>query len=674
MKKTSIIGLLISLLFFSCSSDNGFEISDFNALSNFSFENDTLTLPMDLSDAIMHGIKIPAEGQYNDGYFRFSFKITNSSKIARSYYYKIFYQNESYKFSEYVKKEYNTLAGNNFYGSWENAADTFHKTIPIPADNKYHLITDSFRIVGNPRNESKYKGAKTKFIEISDEMVSQTIAGIVNTPEWYKSIQEKAINNKVPLDEQLYLDAYWVINNNSQKGEENNRWKRNPRVGAYSFILLVFPEDNINLIPDHLKNIAVSENGSFINPYFTLLYDSKFLKQNKKNIIVAKSKNTLKTFASLDPGTGIYIDLFKYNKFDIDKSYFTENCGNTEELFGKAHFEQLFHYIDKNFSLKNLPVVYDVVSDNYNQDDYKKNKLKFNDDKLIRDFVKTTDCPCKTVKYDTAINALTIHNPGNDVNTFRKENVGVNSRIGFTYGKFIAKIKFPSIINQDNVWNGITSAFWLLYQDGNEWNNRSICENTGYIPKSEVGETNVRVKTTSYSEIDFEILKTSRFWPKTSYKDSLNVPYDSPELNSDIIITCTNWDMACRSPEKFSIGATDFYHNNNKYVVHRWDDWNHTLTIKHPINHDSIFNQPYYFEIDWKPESLTWRIGKERNQMREIAYMDNTITTIPDNQMIVVVSQEFHDAKWWPLSPFIQDLIPFPKNDIKGEILELQIE
>ena len=60
--------------------------------------------------------------------------------------------------------------------------------------------------------------------------------------------------------------------------------------------------------------------------------------------------------------------------------------------------------------------------------------------------------------------------------------------------------------------------------------------------------------------------------------------------------------------------------------------------------------------------------------MIDVGYMDNTVTSIPDNQMVVVFTQEFHDSKWWPLSPFLQEMIPYPKNDIIGEILELQIE
>ena len=54
--------------------------------------------------------------------------------------------------------------------------------------------------------------------------------------------------------------------------------------------------------------------------------------------------------------------------------------------------------------------------------------------------------------------------------------------------------------------------------------------------------------------------------------------------------------------------------------------------------------------------------------------MDNTVTKIPDNQMIAVITQEFDYSDWWPLSPFKQDYIPYPKNDITGYIYEIEIE
>ena len=50
--------------------------------------------------------------------------------------------------------------------------------------------------------------------------------------------------------------------------------------------------------------------------------------------------------------------------------------------------------------------------------------------------------------------------------------------------------------------------------------------------------------------------------------------------------------------------------------------------------------------------------------------MDAIIT----NQMEIVFTQEFHLSDWWPLTPFKQEYIPYPQNDITGYIYEVEIE
>ena len=71
---------------------------------------------------------------------------------------------------------------------------------------------------------------------------------------------------------------------------------------------------------------------------------------------------------------------------------------------------------------------------------------------------------------------ISLINPGNKdrMSNPRKESVGVKTRVGFTYGKFRGKIKFPSQLNKSGVWSGITNAFWLIYQSEQEWNKRRI--------------------------------------------------------------------------------------------------------------------------------------------------------------------------------------------------------
>jgi hypothetical protein len=60
--------------------------------------------------------------------------------------------------------------------------------------------------------------------------------------------------------------------------------------------------------------------------------------------------------------------------------------------------------------------------------------------------------------------------------------------------------------------------------------------------------------------------------------------------------------------------------------------------------------------------------------MRVVGYMDENVTSIPNNQMLLIVTQEYHNTKWWIGSAYSQDNIPFPKVDYEGEIYELTIE
>jgi hypothetical protein len=98
------------------------------------------------------------------------------------------------------------------------------------------------------------------------------------------------------------------------------------------------------------------------------------------------------------------------------------------------------------------------------------------------------------------------------------------------------------------------------------------------------------------------------------------------------------------------------------------------VTSKVAAPHAEVFNDEYYyFEIDWQPQRIIWRIGKDKNNMREICRMDGKMTAIPNNQMLMVMSQEFHYQEWWPTAPFMQNFTPFPKNNLIGKLLEVEI-
>ncbi len=82
----------------------------------------------------------------------------------------------------------------------------------------------------------------------------------------------------------------------------------------------------------------------------------------------------------------------------------------------------------------------------------------------------------------------------------------------------------------------------------------------------------------------------------------------------------------------------------------------------------------YYYQIEWKPDTIVWRIGPEKDQLKVIGYIDASMTTIPNNQMLMIVTQEYHPSIWWPESPQLLEYIPFPLSPIKGSILEMEIE
>ena len=399
MKYSILYTIFLFAFLISCKSKVDFDVKEFNPYINLTKHSDTTDLSIDLSEAVLDGISIPSKAQCASGFFILSFEIINKSDKPKAFYYKIFYQNESYKFNEYIliggNIEYNKLSANNFYGSWENSIDSFHVTSVIPNDNNYHVVTDSFRIIGNPRDEEKYFGVATSNPRISKELLNETILVIRNDAEWFDKIKEKAKTNNITIDEQLYKDAMWVINDNLQYGNINNRWKRNPRVGDYSFLLALTSECNYGNISGTIKSIGKTKDDNFINPYYELLYNNKLLE--KEPLTVIKAKYVLRTKTKFNLGSGIYINETKFIEKKIDSSFYSKNCGSSNNIFKYAQFEQYFHNINKNIILSNIPLAYDVVGDNYTQVDYKNNKVKYLSDNLLSDCFKITDFPGRTV-------------------------------------------------------------------------------------------------------------------------------------------------------------------------------------------------------------------------------------------------------------------------------------
>lgn len=648
MKKIFLI-VAFAFAFVSCVNED----AHFNPMANFPDE-DVVVLDMDLKGVVNDGIVIPSVNQTEEGKFVFTFN------AEAGQYYKIFYQNESYKFDND-----NPLNNENFYGSWEDVNIGFKK---VEEDG---LVTDAFRIVGNPRDEKKYYGADLTQNTFSQKAVDNVVNAIRNTPDWLESVRQKAVNNNFTLERQLYLDAIWIINDNKNKGDVNNRFKRNPRVGEYSFMLVVCDEKSLNDIPDYIKNISLTDdNGSYVNPY---VY---FSNNKKRNIDVIISQKRLKTRAVITPEYGVFLDetLIKTDNYSIDNS--NPKCSDSEEMYSNALYKQFLSDVSKQYTLRNIPLIKDVVSDDdpYTMKEYEEAKTKYDSSELQYDYPVVTDCLGSTVRLNED-NSISLINPGNDdMNNLHKESTGVMTRVGFTYGKYRGKIKFPVMLNEENIWNGLTYAFWLIYQDNHAWNNRRATAG-GYIDKNDDTENPTRHSEYHYSEIDIEIVKASRYWPKSYYPaEDSRLQTENPQMNNEIMYCCTNWDLATREPAMFASGINKIPYMNKEYEAMRWTDLYKALTTKSPISNDVFKEDYYYYEIEWRPKEIIWRVGPSPDEMVVVGYMNDAYTAIPNNQMLCIVTQEYHYSEWWPPIVFEQGLIPYNKNDIEGRVYEIVIE
>ncbi|MDY0142869.1 MAG: hypothetical protein RBR97_13345 [Bacteroidales bacterium] len=641
MKTLKIILLLIICISILYSCDNnkkaplksGIKISDVNLLTNYQQKD----IQLDYEDAINTGFVIPSNNQTNNGKFDFDFVIENETDYEQKYFYKIYYQNESYKWpdanpiNESMQHEF---AHENFYGSWEDTDIEFKSCGKIAPGEKLK-ITDKFRIVGNPRNEEQY---------------------------FYKG--------------------------------ENDRWKRNPRVGVYSFMIVVVTEKDINNIPDFIKDVNKQNKDQFINPFYYFLHGQG---KDITNCEVNYNNNIIKVKASPMLGQGIFIDKFDFSNRDDQgfTDFYDCNCNNSADMDNKANIAQFIHYIDESSQIDNVPIIQDFFGDNFSKEEYNYLRAFYKKEDRIKILPQTASKACETVKSDSIEGKIIIRNPASEYGKWQKQNVGMITRHGFTYGKFTVKAKLTELLNDDNVWNGITNAIWLIYQGGRGsnatgWNLRRPCKEKGYMKNYWGGRLDQRVERVAYSEIDFEILKTVPYCPSSKFPPNYSnyeahtnrvkawntkLPEDVLKDDANIAVCCTNWDMACWEPKNFSGGCHEIKHNDKTYLAHRWDDTYRAVTTKHMAPDDQLFaNDYYYFQIDWQPDKIIWRIGPEKDQLIEVGYIDQTISMIPDNQMLLIVTQEFHNTNWWPGSPYQQENIPFPEKDYVGEIYEITIE
>jgi len=382
----------------------------------------------------------------------------------------------------------------------------------------------------------------------------------------------------------------------------------------------------------------------------------------------------LKLRAIITPQQGVFIDILKYPYDNFHVYPNNDMVGNSDSLYYKAFFEQYFHNISREYSLYNIPVVEDVLDNTYSAEHYKENLKRYDEiSKRIKDHPVISDYAGKSIRVNN--DYITLINSGNAdrIEKPKKESVGITTRIGFTYGKIRGKIKFPAQLNDSGVWSGLTNAFWLINQSEQNWNQRRSCSDDGGYVKSEKQGNNVeKTLNTYYSEIDIEIIKTSKYWGGNYDRQPDNYnPYNKDEC----ILACTNWDLACPSPKNFFKGGVHKYTYNSKTFTYcRWYDVYRALTTRETISNKIFNNDYYYYEIEWQPKEIIWRIGKNPNSMQVVGYMNDSFTVIPNNQMIAVITQEWHYTDFWPPVIYDQNFLPYPKNNIEGKVYEIVIE
>ncbi len=667
MKQVLIVVTFMLLLISGCTKPKEIEIVNFELFTNFSIPGDLLTLEMDLSDGPYGQMAIPSQnGKDGPRSFHFSFRVTTTAKTD-SVAYKIYYQNESYKHPESIGSgKYNASSSENFYGSWISNANVGFKMAAL--NDAEAFITDSVLISGNPFNDPRYFGAPVTPPSISEEDIERVIEQIEINAEWYASIVEKAGLSKKTVAQQLEEDARWILRHQVAEGNENHRWKNNPRVGQYQFMVVAGTPAAMASLPDYIHDARLNHphHGVRMNPFYYFLSGKG---ASHSEWAAATADQRLKTFAVLRPAAGFYYDLFDFSS--RTEMHNNPICSSDSTAFYQAHFKQYLNTEYRSTPLQNVNYAADVGGAPFGRDDFERGRN--NEPRIPESYVTRPAEPCINAYYNDSLNAIVLTNPGNAAPPYLKENAGTEGRIGFAYGKFSARIQFPEILSNDNVWSGITCAFWLKFHSQDDWNLRNVCTEAGYLDHNQSSKTDY-LPSRSYSEIDIEIVKASRNWPLTSYKNPDTVTSYHPAQDYNLIVTCTNWDLACPEPRSYHSGVQEIQHTGKSFFPHRWDDWYPALTLKTERPAEQTVGSVLLYEIDWRPEEIIWRIGNHKETMNVVGYMNSEITKIPNNQMVPVVSQEFHYGEWWPTTPFPQGDIPYPLGSIEGYVYEIVIE
>lgn len=441
-------------------------------------------------------------------------------------------------------------------------------------------------------------------------------------------------------------------------------WARNPRMGTYSLLIVAVPDGSLR---DHppvrgALDITLREQGQFIEPYWFWLHGPGRAQPGVSARVVP---DAVRLHLTLDLKQGVM------------------GCNND-----RGQLVPFIHYIDPESRFDNVPVVADMSSSEYTP-------LKFDSmlcftpkSRLIPTLPSVAVDPCTNMRYNELDSCIEIRNPAVMMDRPRKENVGIRSRAALTYGRFRVHCALAPLLNDSDLWNGLTNAIWLFGADAKGVSRRT-CEG-GYFTYAGDGGKAERRPTSVYAEIDFEIMKGMPLCPENAFPPIYpqqvadpsdraawvrTLPLEVRKESGNVAVACTNWDLACADPAGFGSGCQDVLFNGARFNAHRWDKDYRAVTEKRMEPDDALFGPAgYWFEIDWRPQEIIWRIGASLDSMRVVAYMNDSMTSIPEVPMWLVVSQEFHTTRWWPGAPYDQAGVPFPAKDLVGRIYSISVE
>ncbi len=435
---------------------------------------------------------------------------------------------------------------------------------------------------------------------------------------------------------------------------------RDPRVGSYSVLVVALPEDAFtkNPLPPSVSDLRVREGDHFIDPYWYWLHGPGSRIPGVSTLV---KNDVVHLRASPEPARGV-------DGRDPD-----------------AAFQNFRPHIDPASRFNNVPFIADVLRNEFGPRQHDSAWCFIPADKWIPTVPSGCEMPCPSVLYNAEAKALEFRNRAGEQGGFRKENAGISTRRSFTYGRFLVHAQLSPLLNDSDMWNGLTNAIWLIGSNL-EYGQRRACTG-GYRPYIEGLTSKPRETFSSYAEIDFEIMKGMPLCPERAFPPIYpqpvadrgawrrTLPAEVLAQRGNVAVACTNWDLACPDPPHFAVGCQDVLYNGQAFAAHRWDRDYRAVTEKSMAADDALFGaHGYWFEITWRPEEIIWRIGPSPNELRVVGYMNSSMTSVPNTPMSLVISQEFHNTRWWPGSPYEQGCVPFPSKDLVGRVFEARVE